>query len=185
MLFNWILQGFNSTLTDIDIENIAQFILKYITKEADVLTLMSLLTDSLNDIYTFTTDDSHDINDIDFQKYRKSVLKKAATLSKILASLQKYYLKNAEFVASLLEISAKLFRAHLGSKIIFVTPEQEPAKLKPADSIESMAQKPESEIFQDVIENLVTIITAGYSVYLLSCSNETATQTQAINSGRK
>lgn len=181
MLFNWILQGFNSTLTDIDILNITQFILKYITKEADVLTLMRLLTDSLNEIYTFSMDDSHDINKIDVQKYRKSILKKAATLSKILASLQKYYLKNADFVASLLEISTRLFRAHLGSKIVFVAPEQEPAKLKPADSIESTAQKPESEIFQDVIENLVAIITAGYSVYLLSCSSEVTTQIKLLN----
>ena len=165
MLFNWKLQGFNSTFTDIDILNITQFILKYITKEADVLTLMRLLNDSFNEINIFTIKDHHDINNIDVQKYRKSILKKATTLSKILAILQKFYLKNADFVASLFKISTKLFRAHLDNKIMFVIPEQVLAKLKSADSIESTAQKPEYEIFHDVIENLVAIITAGYSVF--------------------
>lgn len=76
MLFNWILQGFNSTLTDIDVENITQFILKYITKENDVLTLMSSLTDSLNEICTLTTDDSYNINDIAVQNNESQHSKK-------------------------------------------------------------------------------------------------------------
>ena len=64
---------------------------------------------------------------------------------------------------------------------MFVIHEQVPAKLKSADSIESTAQKLEYEIFQDVIENLVAIITAGYSVYLLSCSSEMITQIKLLN----
>ena len=33
MLFNWILTGFNSSLTDLDIENITQFMIKYVTTD--------------------------------------------------------------------------------------------------------------------------------------------------------
>ena len=64
---------------------------------------------------------------------------------------------------------------------MFVIPEQEPAKLKSADSIESIAQKLESEIFQDIIKNLIAIITAGYSIYLLSCSTKVTIQINLLN----
>ena len=64
---------------------------------------------------------------------------------------------------------------------MFVASEQEPAKLKHTYSIEGIAQKPEFEIFQDVIENLVAIITARYSVYLLSCSSEMTIQIKLLN----
>ena len=97
MLFNWILKGFNSTLTDIDVENITQFILKYITKEEDVLILMNSLNDAFKEIYAFATDDKLDIKDVAVQKLRKSVLKKSETLSKIISNLQNYYLKHVGF----------------------------------------------------------------------------------------
>ena len=112
---------------------------------------------------------------------QKINIEECSNFVKILASLQKYYLMNADFVVSLFEISTKLFRANLDSKIMFVALEQVFAKLKSADSYESTAHKPKYKIFQDVIENLVAIITAGYSVYLLSCSSEMITQIKLLN----
>lgn len=40
MLFNWILTGFNSSLTDLDMVNITQFMLKFVTSDEEVETLM-------------------------------------------------------------------------------------------------------------------------------------------------
>ena len=71
MLFNWILKGFNSTLTDIDVEDITQFILKYIAKEEDVLILMNSLNDAFKEIYTFATDDKLVIKDVVVKSKRK------------------------------------------------------------------------------------------------------------------
>ena len=64
---------------------------------------------------------------------------------------------------------------------MFVASEQEPAKLKHTYSIEGIVQKLESEIFQDIIKNLIAIITAGYNVYLLSCSSKVTIQIKLLN----
>lgn len=90
-------------------------------------------------------------------------------------------MKNVDFVESVLDISTKLFRQHADNKIVFVTAEHELIKPKSADPADGVPLKSETEIFQDVIENLTSIAIAGYSLYLLSCSTETTKQIKRLN----
>ena len=52
--------------------------------------------------------------------------------------------------------------------------------MKYADSVEGDTLKWEAEIFQDIIENLMSIVIAGYSFYLLSWTDEVGNQIRKI-----
>jgi hypothetical protein len=126
MLFNWILKGFNSTLTDIDVENITQFILKYISTEEDVQVLMDTLIQAFEEMNKFLLeDDGRDFSDVNYQKERKSCLKKASTISKILSNLSKYFVTNLPFMESLMECIKELFEKAGTNPLKFVPGDKE------------------------------------------------------------
>ena len=169
MLFNWVLKGFNSNLTDIDVENITQFILKYISTEEDVVILMDALVDSLKEMKEFFHDNEKDINDAVYQKRRKTVLKKASTLSKIISHIPQYYPKKLKFIKELHECIISIFDVKEEQKLNFIPKDKEHIAIENLD-IES--PKIESEIFMDVIGNSLNIIIAGYGFYKLAKSDE-------------
>ena len=76
----------------------------------------------------------------------------------------------------MLETLIKLFYEHCEKIIDLVTVEQEHSKMKSADPVEGDTLKWETEIFQDIIKNLMSIVIAGYSFYLLSWADELGNQ---------
>ena len=98
LLFEWILNGYNSTLTDLDVENICQFMLKYVTKDSEVKELLEMLMKTLETTEKLVLFESKDQLDMDFQKDRKSVLKKVSVLTRILSNLLKYLVKNRDYI---------------------------------------------------------------------------------------
>jgi hypothetical protein len=168
MLFNWILNGFNSNLTDVDVENITQFILKYISCEEDVIILMDSLLDSLDELKYNLSDTTNDLESIQNQKLRKGNLKKAYTLSKIITHLSKYFLKKVDFIESLMKVLAEIFNVEEGKSMVFIPKELEYAK---AEGVKEEDSKSEAEIFHDIITNCLNIIIASYGFFKLSTSD--------------
>ena len=72
----------------------------------------------------------------------------------------------------MLETSIKLFCEYNEKRINLVTVEQEHSKILSADPVEGDTLKWEAEIFQDIIENLMSIVITEYSFYLLSWTDE-------------
>ena len=70
-LYNWLLKGFDCHLTDVDIENITIFILKYISKEKDVKFLMKSLNETLISTHMHLDDNFDDKNDVKHIEIRK------------------------------------------------------------------------------------------------------------------
>ena len=173
MLFNWILKGFNSTLTDVDVENITQFILKYISTDEDVNILMTTLIDSLKEMEKFLQDSDEKFSDIEYQKVRKSCLKKAATLSKILTHCSKYFIKKSDFIVSLMGCMTNLFKEHANGTMKFITKDKE---IKLGEPAQGETLKTEIETFKDIMSNVVNIVLKAYGFYKLSCSDEVSAQ---------
>lgn len=168
MLFNWILNGFNSNLTDVDVENITQFILKYISCEDDVETLMDSLLTSLKDLKKHLLETEDNLESVFVQKKRKGCLKKAYTLSKIITHLSKYYLKKVDFIESFINILSEIFNIEEGKSMIFISKENEYTR---AEGVKDEDSKTEAEIFHDIITNSLNIIIASYGFFKLSTSD--------------
>ena len=128
-LYKWLLKGFNCHLTDIDIENITIFILKFISKEKDVDFLMKSLNEALISTHKHLDDDFKDKNDSKHLELRKWVFKKALTLAKIISNLGKYYMNHIDFIVEFLDIMNKLFDHFKDNKICLISGEPENVSL--------------------------------------------------------
>lgn len=166
MLFNWILTGFNSTLTDLDVENITQFMLKYISSDEEVHELMKTCIDNMKDMENYLLGDSDkDIMNYEYQRNRKASLKKVATLTKILSKLDKYFLTNMIYYESIVTNFIGLIAKANSKPFNFIPKEKE---FQIGDLTDVEPSKSEYQIFKDIVDNCMNIIIAGYGIYELS-----------------
>jgi len=176
MLFNWILTGYNSTLTDLDVENITQFMLKYVSSDEEVEALMTTCIDVMKNMEGYLIgDDGKDIMDYYYQRDRKGSLKKIATLTKILANLEKYFIKNVDFFESITTYFVDLIAKANQKPLKFIPKEKE---FQIGDLTDVEPSKSEYEIFKDIVDNCMNIVIAGYGVFKLSKSTKVALEVE-------
>lgn len=216
MLFNWILTGFNSSLTDLDIENITQFMIKYVTTDEEVETLMNTCIDVMKtvEVKLFDGDEntpvlkkdgdgnppivlpveseeakksisrgtpSRNFSSYEYQKDRKACLKKVATLTRILSSMVNYLVKNLTFFKSVTDYFCALIQRANKETLKFIPKDKE---FQIGDLTDVEPPKSEYEIFQDIVDNCLTLVITGYGIYTLSNSTkeqvELARETQSL-----
>jgi hypothetical protein len=168
VLYNWIIQGFNSSLTEVDIDNITQFILKYISKDFEVKKLMMVLLESLARIAELFENKEN----LEEEKRKQELhiyMKKGITVSKIISHLSKYFFKNIEFIEEVMGVLEKLFESHKDLPFNFgITPEE-----RIIDFAESTEKDPELiRFYKDIIDNCLNILISAFGFYKLAQAEE-------------
>ena len=155
-LFDWILDGFNSSLTDLDVENITQFMLKYVTSDEEVNTLMIACKKEMKVMKGYLLEEKDkDKKDYQYQKDRRGCLKKLSTLTRILASLCKYLPKNSVFFGEIVNSFIDLLGEAGTSPLDFIPKETE---YQIGDMTDVEPAKSEYQIFKDIIDNFLKIV---------------------------